>query len=61
MEWGDGNPQECKSFEKLGNCQLTHGYAMENITYTVTGTYCNAIKENDFCCSSLTRAVTVNQ
>ena len=61
MVWGDGSAQDCKSSEKLGNCQLVHEYPKENKTYTVTGTYCNANQENDFCCSSLTKTVTVNQ
>ena len=62
MDWGDGGGEQCKSSDKLENCQEIHQYPEEDKTYRVTASYCNGvIEENDFCCSSLTKPIIVSK
>ena len=60
MDWGEGSEAECKTSDKLDNCQQIHQYPEEDKTYRVTASYCNGAEESDFCCSSLTKPIIVN-
>lgn len=57
--WGDDTPQNCTISHKLGNCEMAHQYPKDNKSYTVGATYCNVINQNDYCCSTLSKIITV--